>query len=621
MGFQQGLSGLNASSRSLDVIGHNIANANTSGFKFGRAEFGDVMASSIGASGAGTVGIGVEVSKVAQIFTQGNINITNNDLDIAINGSGFFTLRLQDGSAAYTRAGEFKLDTQGYVITNTGAQLMGYPTNTDGVRTSVTLQPIQMPVGLGIPANVTSQITAAFNLDARAPVWNSVTPNTPLSAYGTSIKGYDSQGSEVPVQIYFRKITTDMWQVYTDADNGNAGANMSQLAVLKFDTAGNLAATYGATPSASGPIINGVMNVSSLAAYDDGGGFSTADIDLDGDGVYDILLGDALDGSAGFGPFAGGTLSSGATVTPSGTAPYAVTITGVNLLNLSNASVVAGVPDYAETGTAIQTALTAAGIGDTTYTVDPSTGQVTFTVGTTAWAGQTITIGSATYTFAAANSPSKIIDMSGNAAALTNTPTTGTSVTAGLPNIIYSTTVTNVDTNGDGTAETALTSGVNPQLTMSSPNPLIGNWTVDLDLSAATQFGQSFRVGTLYQDGYESGELVGLQIAENGIITARFSNGETQAYGQVALANFRNVQGLSPTGNGEWVETDVSGQPIFGGPTEGNLGSLRAGALEESNVDLTKELVNMMTAQRSYQANAQTIKTQDQVMQTLVNMR
>jgi flagellar hook protein FlgE len=412
-----------------------------------------------------------------------------------------------------------------------------------------------------------------------------------------------------------------MWQVYTDADNGNAGANMSQLAVLKFDTAGNLAATYGATPSASGPIINGVMNVSSLAAYDDGGGFSTADIDLDGDGVYDILLGDALDGSAGFGPFAGGTLSSGATVTPSGTAPYAVTITGVNLLNLSNASVVAGVPDYAETGTAIQTALTAAGIGDTTYTVDPSTGQVTFTVGTTAWAGQTITIGSATYTFAAANSPSKIIDMSGNAAALTNTPTTGTSVTAGLPNIIYSTTVTNVDTNGDGTAETALTSGVNPQLTMSSPNPLIGNWTVDLDLSAATQFGQSFRVGTLYQDGYESGELVGLQIAENGIITARFSNGETQAYGQVALANFRNVQGLSPTGNGEWVETDVSGQPIFGGPTEGNLGSLRAGALEESNVDLTKELVNMMTAQRSYQANAQTIKTQDQVMQTLVNMR
>ena len=89
----------------------------------------------------------------------------------------------------------------------------------------------------------------------------------------------------------------------------------------------------------------------------------------------------------------------------------------------------------------------------------------------------------------------------------------------------------------------------------------------------------------------------------------------------MSLADFRNVQGLAPTGGGNWVETFASGQPVQGSPGQGKLGVLRSGALEESNVDLTAELVNMMTAQRSYQANAQTIKTQDQVLSTLVNLR
>lgn len=150
---------------------------------------------------------------------------------------------------------------------------------------------------------------------------------------------------------------------------------------------------------------------------------------------------------------------------------------------------------------------------------------------------------------------------------------------------------------------------------------LNGTGLISLDLSGIAQHNARFTAGDLDQDGYEPGDMVGLKIEDNGVITARFSNGETQAYGQLALANFRNVQGLSPTGNGEFIETQSSGQPVFGGPTEGNLGKLRSGALEESNVDLTRELVNMMTAQRTYQANAQTIKTQDQVMQTLVNMR
>ncbi len=140
-------------------------------------------------------------------------------------------------------------------------------------------------------------------------------------------------------------------------------------------------------------------------------------------------------------------------------------------------------------------------------------------------------------------------------------------------------------------------------------------------LDGATQFGTSFAVSNLTQDGYTSGELTKVSIGESGAVTTTYSNGQTQTAGQIALMNFRNVQGLQPVGGNNWIETAESGQPVQGVPGEGKFGALRSGALEDSNVDLTAELVNMMTAQRNYQANAQTIKTQDQVMSTLVNLR
>ena len=127
MSFQQGLSGLNAASKNLDVIGHNIANSNTVGFKASRAEFAEMVASAIGSSGGTNAGIGVEVGAVSQQFTQGNLTITGNSLDVAINGNGFFTLTLPDGTPAYTRSGNFKLDKEGNMITNDNANVMGYP--------------------------------------------------------------------------------------------------------------------------------------------------------------------------------------------------------------------------------------------------------------------------------------------------------------------------------------------------------------------------------------------------------------------------------------------------------------------------------------------------------------
>lgn len=424
MGFQQGLSGLNAASKNLDVIGHNIANANTTGFKASRAEFADMVASAIGGAAGNNAGIGVQVSAVAQQFTQGNLTVTGNTLDVAINGSGFFMLQQPDGSPAYTRAGNFKLDKDGDLKTNSGATVLGYPIDpATGLRTSTVPAPLNFPSAQPIAAKQTNSIAAALNLDARAydaagvpatpgPPPTAAIPATPRATYGTSINVYDSQGVAVPVTLYFQKTATDnQWDVYDSLDS-----SATSIGTITFDNNGAI----------TGPV-----------------------------------------------------------------APAPATGFGLTL------------------------------------SVDPS-----------------------------------------------------------------------------------------------PPNPNnLPAFNVLVNLDDVTQFGSKFAVSDLSQDGYASGELTGINIEASGMIMARYSNGMTRAEGQVALANFRNPQGLMAVGNNNWVETFESGQPVMGTPTDGNFGALRSGALEDSNVDLTAELVNMMTAQRTYQANAQTIKTQDQVMSTLVNLR
>ena len=423
MAFQHGLSGLNASSKNLDVIGHNIANANTTGFKSSRAEFADLVASSMGAGGGANYGIGVEVAAVAQQFSQGNVTVTGNNLDVAINGNGFFKVQQADGSAAYTRAGNFKLDKTGDLVTNGGAQVMGFRVDpATGLSTSEA-QPLSFPTGAPIQAKQTESIKATLNLDARAKdsagdaTATPPVPATPRSTYGTSINVYDTQGVATPVNLYFMKTANpNEWAVYNQLDD----------------------------PTAVPPV------------------------------------------------------------------------TAISL----------GTIAFDENGK-----------------IDPATATLTLTVSPTA------------------------------------NPNAGTAA------------------------------------------PAVANFPVDIDMSGATQFGSKFAVADLSQDGYASGDLTSINISNDGMVMASYSNGVTRSEAQVALANFRNPQGLLAVGGNNWVESNDSGPAVMGKPGDGNFGSLRAGALEDSNVDLTAELVNMMTAQRAYQANAQTIKTQDQVMSTLVNLR
>jgi len=142
-----------------------------------------------------------------------------------------------------------------------------------------------------------------------------------------------------------------------------------------------------------------------------------------------------------------------------------------------------------------------------------------------------------------------------------------------------------------------------------------------IDVSGSTQYGSPFGVNELSQNGYSTGQLAGITVTDDGIIQGRYSNGQSRDIGRLALANFASPNGLISLGNNLWAESPASGQPIVGAPGTGVLGVVSAGMVEESNVDLTAELVNMIVQQRNYQANAQSIRTQDQVMQTIVNLR
>lgn len=431
MGFQQGLAGLNASSKALDTIGNNIANASTVGYKTGSTQFADVFAASLSGAGAAPVGLGTKVSAVVQQFTQGSIGVTSNPLDSAINGGGFFQMDDGNGATVYSRNGQFQLDQSGYIVNSNGLQLKGIMANAGVISQGSPAVPLRLfdptqslagpPQATGASAGG-SGVEVNVNLDARlgAPTVSPFDFNNPSSYnQSTAVSAFDSLGNAHTYSMYFVKTAAaNTWDVYSTMTNP-AGA-------------------------------------------------STTFVDLS----------------------AGGTVKLG------------------------------------------------------------------------------------TMTF----------NQSGN---ITSAPFTA-NVTA---------------------AQLGYAGAVNA---LSFP----------VDFSGSTQFGSSFSVNAMVQDGYGSGTLAGFNIGQDGTILGRYTNGQTAVVGQIVLAAFRNAQGMQPLGDNVWAQTPGSGDAIAGVPgSSGQYGVLQSAALEESNVDLTAELVSMITMQRSYQANAQTIKTQDSILQTLVNLR
>lgn len=407
MSFQQGLSGLNAASKTLEVIGNNVSNANTVGFKQSRAEFADVFANSLTGSGTSQIGIGTKIATVAQQFTQGNITSTNNPLDIAINGGGFFRMS-NDGAITYTRNGQFQMDRFGYIVNSEGNRLTGYTANLSGVLS--TGAPAELNINTSdLQPTATTEVTGIVNLDSRNGTLTAAgfDPADPTTYHNSSaVTVFDSLGNAHNIQSFFVKTAAGTWDVFTTAD---------------------------------------------------------------------------------------------------------------------------GVP---------------------TTTLPTPTSTLTF--------------------------------------------------------------------NGTGISPTSV-----PALPTVNFTPTTGASPVSLtlDYTDSTQFGSNFSVNSLTQDGFSSGRLSGFSTGSDGMIIGRYTNGQSRVLGQVVLASFVNPNGLQSLGGNAWAESGTSGNPLVGPPNTGGFGVLQSSAIEDSNVDLTAELVNMITAQRVYQANAQTIKTQDQVLQTLVNLR
>jgi flagellar hook protein FlgE len=168
--------------------------------------------------------------------------------------------------------------------------------------------------------------------------------------------------------------------------------------------------------------------------------------------------------------------------------------------------------------------------------------------------------------------------------------------------------------NGALTPLNALSGGSIPV-----PSPATSS-NFEIDVGGSTQFGSVFAVNNVNQNGYTTGRLSGLDVDESGIIFARFTNGEAQILGQIAMADFNNIQGLQPNGNTMWAETFETGTANIGTPGSSSLGLITSGALEESNVDLSQQLVNLIIAQRNFQASAKTIETANQTTQTIINI-
>jgi flagellar hook protein FlgE len=187
-----------------------------------------------------------------------------------------------------------------------------------------------------------------------------------------------------------------------------------------------------------------------------------------------------------------------------------------------------------------------------------------------------------------------------------------------------------VDGNAVGPAQSLVYSNggkmltpANGQMAFPSYTPSTGAapLTMTLDVSKTTQYGSTFGVTSVSQDGFTTGRLIGINVDSTGVVQARFTNGRSLPLGQIAIANFANPQGLQALGGTSWSETFSSGQPLNGQAGNSGFGLIQSGALEQSNVDVTAQLVNMITAQRNFQANAQMIQTQDQITQAIIQIR
>ncbi|WP_438971697.1 flagellar hook protein FlgE [Methylophaga sp.] len=554
MSFSTALSGLNAATADLNVKSNNIANVNTTGFKESRAEFGDVFAvSAFGTTSKTAVGNGVVLQNVAQQFSQGNLEFTDNALDLAISGQGFFAMapELNSGEVIYSRAGEFAVNKDGFVVSNEGWFLRTFPVDAAGNISATSINatsPIQLPPSVGAPEPTTS-LNIATNLPSNSD---------PISTGGAAlVPGSYTTSSALTISDFSTdqvSFEVDGNLVTLNADYGSLSGVASEIESQLTGYTVNLDATDNIvfnSPDENAPVI---------ANYN-------GDVDSGGATIADFTAGS---GSAGSLPVTPSVLA----IDPADPASYSFTTSATVYDSLGNEHIV----------TTYYQKIDAAAVGD-----EDNQWQMAAYVD-----GGDVKGGTEGVPFALETNARLSFNPDGTLASTDADPSTAAidPITLGF-------------TDGTGTE---WESGASTQ-------------TIALTLTGSTQNSGPFNVGALTVNGFPTGRLTGVDVSEDGLMRATYSNGQAVPIGKIALGNFANPQALNKIGNTAWKETTDSGPVIAGEASTGSFGQIQAGALETSNVDLTKELVGLITAQRNFQANSKAIETNNAITQTIINLR
>lgn len=562
--FGISVSGIKNSQKHLDVTSNNIANSNSFGFKKSRAEFADVYSSSLFSNSRTSAGMGVQNTCVSQQFAQGNLSgDTGNTLDMAIQGNGFFVLSksMTPGVSAltYTRNGAFQVDNNGYIVTATGDFVQGWDANEDGSATSLDLNSTH---AIQLPADtgapkMSENIGIGVNLPA------SKDPLTFLE--GTGNDPFTGQPWVTPNGPQDADGNPTEWTpnmgIPRDA-NGEVmpdGLTNKDYAFMQYLSNFDPKNSDTYTSSTSQTIHDSLGNAHTLTYYMLKMGNTPGN---ENNTVWTVL------------PFVDG-IPVDVAANETGN-PVMVSVTASNS-SINGANLFGFQMTFDGTGELV-----------TPNGIVPSDLQLFNPASSDNFAG------------------SLRYSLFGTGGALEDIPDTtfDTQDADGNP-------IEPAFDEGDGSLHSAIGVGVNP------------NQTISIDFTKSTQYGSStFNVSTApWNDGYATGVLLGVTVNDEGVLQCEYSNGRLINVAKLAMADFTNVQGLTKVGDTQWKESLFSGEAIAKEANTGSAGKIIGSNLEMSNVDLTSELVELITAQRNYQANSQALQTQNTVMDSILNIR
>ncbi|WP_319778613.1 flagellar hook protein FlgE [Maridesulfovibrio sp.] len=554
-----GITGLQAHGDKMSVLGNNIANVNTVGFKSAKMHFEDAISQDMStATGIAQVGRGVQVGAIYADYAQGSFETTSESTDLAIGGDGFFIVSPKDEDTSYyTRAGNFRFDKDGYLTDPHGYVLQGWQVQDESssqVATGASVTTSNAVRTIGVPTDIrlenfqsapkeTTTINVITNLDSSEPSrvgganplhalfdsWDGTQDpalGDSLYAYQSTIKVYDANGSAHNVTTYFDQVDLDgeggkkVWEFIVTCDPEEDGR------IFPGTSNG-----FGGTESA-GLLMTGTMTFN---AAGDLTGMSAYTLKSNGDGTFPV----ATDGT-----------------------------TGVNgARNPANWSLA----EFSQDGLPVMTA-------------------------------NFLSRSNASYT----NSSNLPVTIEMNFG-LTNQDISGSNPTKGWGSV--DPTMETLDgLDGSGAAMPAVST--------------IANFG-DAEKSALSTTSYDSGSTTLFQsqDGYTAGFLQSTSVSRDGVLTGRYSNGQIQELYVLTLASFNNDWGLRREGGNLFTETRESGDALTGLPNSGGKGSIASNSLEMSNVDLAVEFVNMITTQRGFQANSKVITTTDSMMGELIQLK